>query len=118
MKIIELIKIFLKAQLVKLSVQLFNLMYRNPITGMKDIIENAVNNRTIGALMAFLDQKRIMHCAFCPNTETLHKHEAGYVCDRHQKMAEEQMAKRAAEAAKTIIKPGTGDGIPVKLGVA
>lgn len=118
MKIIELIKIFFKAQLAKFSIQFFNFMYRNPLTGMKDIIENAVNQRALVSIMGYLDRERIMHCAFCPNTKSLHKHEAGYVCDRHQKMAEEQLAKRAAEAKKTIIKPGTGDGIPVKLGIA
>jgi hypothetical protein len=90
----EAAKIWFKARLTKWSIKLFNFMYRNPLTGMKDIVENAVNQRSVGAIMAWLESKGLQHCVFCPATEGLFKHEAGYVCQRHHAMAQKELERR------------------------
>lgn len=72
-----------KARKVKLSMWLFNRLYRDRDSGTHLIIENAVNQRATAAIMAWLSFKHIMHCDFCVQTESLKKSEKGYRCDKH-----------------------------------
>ena len=83
MILVDAAKLWWRARKLKLSTWLFNKLYNDPDSGMRALIENGVNQRATGAIMAWLDYKRIMHCEFCPHTEQLKKSEKGYRCEKH-----------------------------------
>lgn len=69
----------------RVASKIFNHLWNDPESGLRDMFERNIQARTTTAIMGWLDHKGIRHCKYCPIVdETPLKSKDGmYLCERH-----------------------------------
>lgn len=90
-------KAWRRARAINRSRALFLRLYNDPAAGMDKIVDQVAERLARARMMNWLDNKRIIHCRFCPNTEGLRNHHMDKLCEGHFEMV---AAKEAAADPK------------------
>ena len=70
--------------------RLFMKLWENSDSGIKAVVQAAANNIAMTLVMAWLDNKRILHCQWCPETDSLRNHPQGKFCTTHYAVVTQQ----------------------------
>lgn len=91
-----------KARLLRRNQRLFARLYKDPASGMNEIVNAAGYRVGCQIAMGMLDRLKTMHCLFCPEIMPLRKHPMGMLCEGHfqtvtRKETTERQEERHAE---------------------
>ena len=63
--------------------KILNYVFMDRESGLQELIEQNINQRTQVNIIRWLDFKRILHCSYCIDTEQLLRIGNQYVCKKH-----------------------------------
>jgi hypothetical protein len=71
------------------AMKIFSKLMNDPESGASLIVSEHARKQAFALVMSWLDAKRIMHCKFCPNTESLRTNGVNYFCEAHRPAIEQ-----------------------------
>jgi hypothetical protein len=90
---------FIEARRAERNRRLFESLMKDPSSGIPKMVNDIAQEKALGYVMNWLNNKRIRHCAMCPSTEQLHAHGIHYLCPIHHDYVERLEAKQKLESA-------------------
>lgn len=86
-----------KARKMRRAQRIFAVLYKDPKSGMQEVVNAAGYRVGCNISMGMLDRLRIVHCHFCPEIAPLRNHPMGKMCEGHYKVVTRNPTQKQEE---------------------